>query len=147
MPLAAVEQNQVGQPVKCLVLFVRVEIPLKPAAEHLAHACIVVGACHRLDAEFAVAFAQRTPVFKDNHPRNHRIRTDVGNIVGLDIPGRFFQPEQTRQLIECGDLPPGPLAALGEFFRCVLFGHFHQFELFPALWDADFDLIARLLAQ
>ena len=50
-------------------------------------------------------------------------------------------------LLGAVDLPPGPLAALGEFFRCVLFGHFHQFELFPALWDADFDLMARLLAQ
>ena len=61
----------------------------------------------------------------------------MGNIVGLDIFGRFFKTAQLCKLVEHGLLPPGFSRKHNKTFSRVLFAHFAKSKLLALLGNVD----------
>lgn len=68
-PLAAVEQNEVGQSAEALGL-IGGAVFFKTAANDLAHTAVVVLSDDSLDFKLAIRAFQRAAVFKHDHTRN-----------------------------------------------------------------------------
>ena len=144
MLFAAVNQQQIRHPGE---FFVPLQIPLEPPGEHLLHGRVVVGTGQVLDFEPAVIPLQGPSILIDHHRRNHIVRPGVGDVVGLNTPGRMLHAQHPPQSLQKLILPLLPGGGPQDLFLGVLVGQLDQVHLGAPLGGQQLHPAAHLLRQ
>ena len=128
--LTAVDEKKVGESAE---FFVPIQVPPEAPGEHLLHGAVVVGVLHIPELEMPVVPLQGTPVHKDRHGGHNIGVPRVGDIIGLDAPGRPGKAQHPSQGLHQLGRPLLPTGGPLHLFHGVLVGQANEIHLGPSL--------------
>ena len=139
---AAVDEQQVRLVREFLVPF---QVALEPPCQHLFHGGVIIRAVHILQLEMTVIPLQRTGIHIHHHRGHDVVGALVGDVVGLDAPGRLLQIQHLPQQLHQLALPLLPSGPALHFLHRVLVGQTDQVHLGPPLGGHQLHLAACVL--
>ena len=131
VPHTAVQQNQVGHTLQC---FLCIDLPgitdpgymIQPPQDRFPHGTVVVLSRLALDFEGTVIAFGQLAVDGGDHACGDMLGTQIGNIVGFDPLGQYFQLQQRRQMHQHFLFPVFPFSCVFRMQLSVRYRHVAQ---------------------